>query len=200
VRRSLVALTAAAATAATMSAVHAAAPPADTGRVAETQLTVPLGHGTVLSLELRAATLSGGDVLRVVASRCDADGSCDELTPYQSAIPASALSIDPNTATATLTTTISGRHLLLKWRPQTGTDQGETVGGDLEVDNANNTSTDEYQGDGAVVTVDVDGVVCTTGGGVGESVFADSSTVTGESGVQELSALQLPDAASITCS
>ena len=45
-RRSLVALTAAAATAATMSAVHAAAPPADTGRVAETQLTVPLGHGT----------------------------------------------------------------------------------------------------------------------------------------------------------
>lgn len=198
-RRSLLALTAAAATAATMSAVHAAPSPVDSGRLAQAQLSVPLTHGAVLSLDLRAATLSSGNVLRIVAERCDAAGSCDELTAYQSPIPGSALSIDPNTTVATLTTSVAGRRVQLRWRPSTATAPGEIGGGDGEVDNSNNTSADAYQGENAVVSADIDGISCSTAGGVGDGLFVDSSAVTGSSGAQALSALKLPDTATIRC-
>lgn len=197
--RKMLALTAAAGIAATTTAVHAAPAPADSGRVAETLLSVPLGHDTVLSLDLRAATLSGGKVLRIVAERCAADGSCDEMNVYQSPVSASALNIDANTATATLTTTIAGRHVTLSWRPSSATAPGAAGGGDVEIDEGGNTSADQYDGQDATVTADVDGVACTRNGAVGNGIFADSTTVTGGSSAQDLSALKLPDNAQITC-
>ena len=197
--RSLLALTAVVSTAATMTAVHAAAGPVDSGRLAETRLTAQLGHGSVLSLDLHAATLTTGNVLRIVAERCGADGSCDAFTTYQSALAPGALTIASDSPTATLRTQIAGRDLVLRWHPDSATVPASAAGGDFESDDSGNTSADEYYGQGPSVTVSVDGGVCDTTGAVGDGVVADGSSVTGQADAQDVSELRLPDGATIGC-
>jgi hypothetical protein len=197
VHRSLLLTVAIAGVATTITAGNAATTPADAGRVAATQVTFALGHGRTLSLEFRAAELSGGDVLRVLAQRCFADGNCLE-SAYQSPLRATSLTIDANAATAELTATIAGRRLHVQWRP--AATQGVVVSsGEMEGNGVSNDGS-TYVGDPAAVVVQLDDRTCHGDGAVGNGVLADTGTATGSPSAQDVGALRVPAAAPLTCS
>lgn len=177
--------------------VHASPAPVDAGRVAVTQLTFHLAHGRTVSLELRAGALSNGNALRVIAQRCDADGSCGQSTAYQSALNGAALTVDSSNAVAELRTTIAGHDVHVRWQPA-GTNT-EVVGGFETQGDTTSTSGSDYQGEAATTSVDVDGAHCTGDGAVGNGVFADTGAAAGSSAATPLSALRVPQTAALTC-
>ncbi len=196
--RAVLLSTAAAAVAATVAPVHAGPAPADAGRVAVATLTFHFTHGRTLSFDLRAGALSGGNTLRVIAQRCSSAGSCDPGTSaYQSALSPAALTIDPNTATADLRTTIAGHALHVRWQPD-GTNTAQ-VGGFEAQGGSLSTSGSEYEGSPALTTVDLDGRTCRGTGGVGTGAFIDTASATGSPDDAPLSELHVPGTAPISC-
>jgi len=198
VKRTILLSAAVAAAAATITPVHAGPAPADAGRVAVAQLSLHLSHGRTLLLELRAATLSGGNTLRVLARRCHADGSCAASTDaFQSALAPAALTVDPTSAVAELRATIGGHALHVRWQP--GASNTEQVGGIEGQGDSISNSGSWYQGSAAVTGVELDGRACNGTGAVGTGVFADTGATTGSSGTAPLSALHVPATAPLTC-
>ena len=195
--RTVLLSTAVAAVAATIGPVHAATAPADAGRAAAAHLTFALSHGRTLSFELRAGALSGGNSLRVLARRCYSNGACDQSTAYQSTLPSTALTIDPNNAAGELRTTIAGHTIHVRWQPD-GTNAAE-VGGFEAQGGEVTTSGSDYEGSPAVTAIDVDGRSCQGNGAVGEGVFADTGATTGSPDASALSDLRVPATAPITC-
>jgi hypothetical protein len=197
-RRSLLLVTSATAVAAAVIPGYAAPPPADAGRLAATYVTFALGHGRTLSLELRAATLSGGSVLRVLARRCYPTGPCTE-SAYQSPLAPGALTIDPMTAVAELKTTVAGHAVRVQWRPDDAAGPEVVVGGGEAGGDGVDNSGSDYVGAPAIVGVAVDGRSCKGNGGVGNGAFVDSGAVTGFPSDAELSALRIPAKAPLAC-
>jgi hypothetical protein len=170
--------------------VLAAGSPADSGRFAATRVAVALADGDTLTIDLRAADLSGGPRLIVDTQRCDADGACSTHL-YSADLAASALDVDSATATASLSTTVAGLPLTVGWRPD-GTQTAE-VGG-LDVDGGGPATTaDEWAGSPAHVSVTLGGAQCTGSGGVGSGVVVDTG------GSTPLAKLRLPADPRLTC-
>jgi len=195
-RRTLLLTTAGAAVVASVIPALAAPAPVDSGSAAETTLVVPLSHGDALQLDLQAVEFSGGDVVRIVAQHCAADGSCDSLDVYQGPTSSSAFSVDSSTTTADLKVVVSGHQVQLRWRPDGGV--GTASGGDTAF-GQDGVSDNEYQGQYATVTASIDGQGCTTTGVVGSETAVDTSAVTGGPGTADVSALRLPADATISC-
>jgi hypothetical protein len=195
-RRVLLTVSAVAVTSAVLPG-YAAAPPVDAGRVAATTLTIALGHGRSLSLDLRAAALTAGNTLRIVSERCTPDGGCS-ATMYQGQLDPAALHIDPSGAVADLQVTLAGHRLRLRWQPDSST--AVVVGGGEAEGDFGGGSGSEYAGNPATVTVELDGrQVCTGGGAVGTGMFADTSSTTGRPEAAALTRLRLPAKATVRC-
>ena len=169
--------------------------PVEQGRTAGTQLEVQLPHGDTMDLELRAMDTSDGRLLLVETETCDADGYCDPASDYSSALPASALKIDPSAATADLQTTLDGTPLVISWRPSNGAVLG---GGQVEGGGSDATAS-QYAGTSADVSVHWGEAACTGTGGVGNGVFADTGPVTGDTTSDPVSAFHLPSGATVHC-
>lgn len=192
-RRTLLLTTAGAAVAAAVP-VFAAPAPVDTGQAAEASLVVPLAHADELQLDVSAASLSGGNVVRVVAQHCYDDGSCDAMDVYQSPVSATAFTVD--SSSATLRVELAGAAVELRWHSRS--DVGTSGGGDFGLGNSG-ASTSDYQGENADVSAVIDGDACATIGVLGNEVFADTAAATGGQSDNELSAFRLPDGATIGC-
>src|SRR3954453_18576968 len=114
--RRLVLAAVAGASLAALAAPGIAAPtPADTGRMAGTRGTTVLPDGDTLSLEFRAAQLSAGPRLLVFTTRCD-EGACASRQ-YAAHLAPNAFTVDDSVAQASLSLTLDGRPLLVRWRP-----------------------------------------------------------------------------------
>jgi hypothetical protein len=189
-RRSVLATVTAGCLAAAVTPVLAGGNPADTGRFAATGVAVALPDGDTLSIDLRAADLSGGARLIVDAQRCDADGGCSTHL-YTADLAGSALSVDPNTATASLSTVIAGLPLTVSWRP----DDSKTaeVGGFDASGGGPDTTADEWAGTPALVRVALGDAECSGSGGVGNGVVVDTG------GGLPLARLRLPADPALTC-
>jgi len=164
------------------------------GRTAGTDLTVQLPDGASISLELRAMETSNGPLLLVDANRCDED-SCGS-DDYSSALPASALRIDPNAASADLHTTLNGAPLVITWRPG----NGAVIGGGEVQGGGNDATASQYAGSAADVSVQWSDTTCRGSGGVGDGLFADTGTVTGNPTSDPVSDFHLPPGATVHCS
>jgi hypothetical protein len=177
------------------AAVPALADPApvDSGRAANTTVSVRLPDAGTLTLDILAAELSAGPRLSIRTQRCDEDDAC--TTRVFSATPsAGALSIDPQTAVAHLATTLDGRPLVIRWRPGNGAELGSGYvdGGGTGFSGSN------FIGAAAEVTVDYDGGTCTGGGGVGQAAAIDVDP-SGSGTTAPLDRLRLPDGVTLRC-
>jgi len=159
----------------TLGALAAAVPsgfadgqPVDQGRAASTSISFGLGNGESLQLDLLAGELSAGPQLSLQAARCDKDNACS-YGDFASALPAGALSIDPQNSVAELSTTLDGRRLLVSWKPGSGAEIGS---GHVEGD-GDGFSGSNFVGEAAVVTVQYAGDTCQGSGGVGDGTVVD---------------------------
>ena len=192
-RRALLATFGLAGIAATAAPVLAGPAPADTGRMAGTQLTTALPGGDSLRLEIRAAQLSAGPRLLVFATRCD-DQNCVSHQ-YGVNLPADALTIDSSAAQAELSVPLDGRRLTVRWRPDGG--QGpEAAYGSTDAEDGTGS---QYLGSPAITTVDFDGHTCSGSGGVGQGTVVDLAPVTGDNEPAPLSGLQIPAGTAFRC-
>jgi len=169
--------------------------PVEQGRTAGTQLEVQLPDGSTMDLELRAMDSSDGPLLLLETDTCDADGYCDPSNNYASPLAASALKIDPSTATADLQTTLDGSPLAIAWRPGDGAE----VGGTQVTGGSSDATATTYAGNGADVTVRWGDAACTGAGGVGNGVYGDTGPVTGDTTSDPVSAFRLPSGATVHC-
>ena len=182
-----------AALAATVPAAFADGQPVDRGRAATTTVTLQLGGGERVELDLLAVELSTGPQLSLQAARCDEDGACS-YDDFSSALAGKALTIDPAAALAELNTSLGGRQLVISWKPAGGAQIGSGhVEGDGTGFNGSN-----FAGDSADVTVQYAGDTCTGSGGVGDgTVFdvdpTDSRTTT------PVDQLHIPDGVTLRC-
>jgi len=189
--------TAVAAVAAAVVPVHAAQSPADAGRIAVANLTFHLSHNKTLNLELRAAALSGGNSLRVIAHRCS-NGKCDaDPHAYQSSLSATSLTIDQSNAVAELTTTLAGHALRVRWQPDGA--NAAAVGGFESTGDDLSDSGSDYEGSPAKTAIELDGTSCAGEGAVGTGAFADTGAATGSPDYAPLSDVHVPAAAPLTC-
>jgi hypothetical protein len=182
-----------AALAGTVPAAFADGQPVDRGRAANTSVTVQLGDGESLQLEILAAELSGGPQLLLQTARCDNDDACS-YDDFDSALPGGALSIDPQTAVARLDTSLAGRQLVVRWQPGSGAELGS---GHIEGDGAG-FSGSNFVGNAAIVTVQYAGDTCTGSGGVGDATVAEVDP-TGSRTTTPVDRLRIPDGVTLRC-
>lgn len=192
---SSLALGSAAAAAVPSFAMSAGPAPADSGRAGVVTVTTQLPGGDTLTLDVSAAQLSAGPRLVVDATRCDDSGECDG-GPYAASLGSGDLSLDPSAPTGQLSTTLDGRPLVISWQaPSDGLyAEGGTIYGGPDGEWANN-----FVGEDATTSVQYDGHECQTTGGVGTATVADAQGTNDGSAAQPLSALQLPEDATLHC-
>ena len=167
--------------------------PADSGRAATTRISLALPDAQTLTLDLLAAQLSGGPQLFVRAERCDDAASCT-ARDFAAALPATALSIDPQNAVAHLAITLAGRPLTVDWKPGNG---AELSSGYVDGSGAGFTASN-FAGNSASASVQYDGATCSGDGGVGQALALDVDP-TGSAAATPLDGLHLPDAVTLRC-
>ena len=182
-----------AALAATVPAAFADGQPVDQGRAATTTVTMKLGGGERLELDILAAELSTGPQLSLQATRCDEDEAC-AYDDFSSALPDKALTVDPDAAAAQLDTSLAGRQLVISWKPDGGAEVGSGyIQGDGAGFNGSN-----FVGNAAVVTVQYAGGTCTGSGGVGDGTVFDVDPTESRT-TTPVDHLHIPDGVTLRC-
>jgi hypothetical protein len=175
-------------------AVPAGAAPVTASRVAAVRFAVPLAEGDRLELDVRASAHGSTDVLTLAVAEC-AD-TCGQPRVFASALPAGALSVDGQRATARLDAVISGLALRVSWVPDTGT--AVVLGGLRGGGSGPDAGFTTYRGDPAVTTVTIGDRSCKGTGSVGDQVDVATSDA-GDPSVEPLSRLRLGSSAAPLC-
>lgn len=154
-----------------------------------------LPHGVRETLDIRGVDESSGPVLLVNVNRCD-DNGC-ETAGYASQLPPSSLSVDANTPTAHLSTSIGGIPLTIAWRP--AAEGGYVVGGGyVQGGGSGPLTSSQYVGSAADAAVVAGDVRCDADGSVGQAVATDIVTP-GSGDVEPVGAIALPAGAELSC-
>jgi hypothetical protein len=157
-------------------------------------VSAALPDGGTLTLDIRGAELSGGPRLSIRATRCDEGHDCSARV-YTSDLRAADLAVDRSVARATLQTTLAGRSLVVRWRPDSGT---AVIGsGYLDGDDGASGSSN-YVGDGATVTVQYADHTCTGTGGVGQGVVTAADPA-GSGSSASIADLRVPAGVTLRC-